>query len=228
MKKLLPLLLDRRHRRRRVLLRLSEPPTALVLTGVVTTNDIVVGPQIGGRIDDLRVQEGDTVKQGQIIAIISPDELRAESAYAVHNVEGIASQIQQSQAALRFEEQQMNEQVRQAESNLARRPRRSRRPRPPNSRRRASTSNGRRALAREGVAPAQQLDTARTSLRRGRRAPGLAEASGRRAPCRDRAREDQRRAGRGASRGQVVTNQHLQEAAPRSRQKPTCAWATRR
>ncbi len=97
----------------------NRAPTALVLTGVVTTNDIVVGPQIGGRIDELRVQEGDTVQQGQIIAVIAPDELRAESAYAVHNVEGIASQIQQSQAALRYEEQQMNEQVRQAESNLA-------------------------------------------------------------------------------------------------------------
>ena len=30
------------------------------------------------------------------------DELRAESAYATHNLEGLASQIQQSQAALRY------------------------------------------------------------------------------------------------------------------------------
>ena len=68
----------------------NRPPTALVLTGLVTTNDVVVGPQIGGRIDDLRVKEGDSVKQGQIIAVMSPDELRAESAYAGHNVEGIS------------------------------------------------------------------------------------------------------------------------------------------
>ena len=61
----------------------NRQPESLVLTGVVTTNDLVVGPQIGGRIDDLRVQEGDVVKRGQIIAVISPDELRAESAYAV-------------------------------------------------------------------------------------------------------------------------------------------------
>src|SRR3954470_22186816 len=93
----------------------NRPPDALTLTGIVTTSDIVVGPQIGGRIDELRVNEGDAVKHGQILAVIAPDELRAESAYAEHNVEGITSQIQQSQAALRYEEQQMNEQVRQAE-----------------------------------------------------------------------------------------------------------------
>ncbi|MFN7983941.1 MAG: biotin/lipoyl-binding protein [Vicinamibacterales bacterium] len=97
----------------------NRPPTALVLTGVVTTNDVAVGPQIGGRIDDLRVKEGDTVKRGEIVAVIAPDELKAESAYAVHNVEGIAAQIQQSQAALRYEQQQLDEQVRQAESTLA-------------------------------------------------------------------------------------------------------------
>ena len=80
----------------------NREPAALVLTGLVTTNDIVVAPQIGGRIDELHVQEGDTVKAGQVIAVISPGELRADNDYAVHNVQGIASQIQQSQAAVRF------------------------------------------------------------------------------------------------------------------------------
>jgi HlyD family secretion protein len=192
-------------------------PTALVLTGVITTNDIVVGPQIGGRIDDLRVQEGDTVQQGQIIAVISPDELRAESAYAVHNVEGIASQIQQSQAALRYEEQQMNEQVRQAESNLA----------ASEAQQAAVTAELEAArinlertqnLAREGVAPAQQLDTARTSydaavarldsLKRQadahRAAIALAKTNAEQVAVR---------------RSQVLTNQHMQEAASAQQEK---------
>ena len=33
----------------------SRPPTALVLTGIVTTDEIVVSPQIGGRIERLLV-----------------------------------------------------------------------------------------------------------------------------------------------------------------------------
>ncbi|MEQ1910905.1 MAG: HlyD family efflux transporter periplasmic adaptor subunit [Vicinamibacterales bacterium] len=189
----------------------NQPPTALVLTGLVTTNDVVVGPQIGGRIDDLRVKEGDLVKRGQIVAVIAPDELRAESAYAVHNVEGIASQIQQSQAALRYEEQQMGEQVRQAESTLA----------STEAQQAAAVAELEAArinfertqsLAREGVASAQQLDTARTSydaavarldsLKRQvdahRAAIALAKTNAEQVAVK---------------RGQVVTNQHLQEAA---------------
>jgi multidrug resistance efflux pump len=210
MKKLLPLLL--------VVaagvgayLYLNRPPSALVLTGVVTTNDIVVGPQIGGRIDDLNVAEGDSVTQGQVLALISPDELKAESAYAVHNVEGLAAQIQQSEAALRFEQQQMTEQVKQAESTLA----------STEAQQAAATAELEAArinlerterLAREGVAPAQQLDTARTgydaavarldSLKRQadahRAAIALARTSVEQVAMK---------------RGQVVTNQHLQEAA---------------
>ncbi|HUR33769.1 MAG TPA: efflux RND transporter periplasmic adaptor subunit [Vicinamibacterales bacterium] len=189
----------------------NRPVTALVLTGLVTTNDIVVGPQIGGRIDDLRVQEGDTVKQGQVLAVISPDELRAESAYAVHNVEGIASQIEQSQSALRFEQQQMNEQVRQAESNLA----------ATEAQQAAAVAELEAArinldrtqrLANEGVAPAQQLDTARTShdaaVARVDALKRQADAH-RAAIALAKTNVDQV----AVKRGQVLTNQHLQEAA---------------
>lgn len=190
---------------------LSRPPAALVLTGVVTTNDVVVGPQIGGRIDELRVTEGDPVKQGQVVAVISPDELRAETAYAVHNVEGIASQIQQSEAALRYEQQQMMEQIRQAESTLA----------ATEAQQAAAVAElessrlvleRTQRLADEGVAAAQQLDTARTAhdaatarvdaLKRQadaqRAAIALAKASEQQVAVR---------------RSQVTTNQHLQEAA---------------
>src|SRR5262245_734994 len=74
----------------------SRTPSDLVLTGIVTTNDVVISPQIGGRIEKLHVREGDTVKAGDLVAEISPDELRAESAFATHNLEGFASQISQA------------------------------------------------------------------------------------------------------------------------------------
>src|SRR4249919_748997 len=85
----------------------NRPPTEIVLTGVVTTNDVLVSPQIGGRLEQLLVTEGDQVKHGQLIGVIAPDELRAESAYAAHNAEGVASQIQEAQAALRYQELQL-------------------------------------------------------------------------------------------------------------------------
>src|ERR1700741_1409059 len=98
---------------------LNRPPAALVLTGIVTTNDVVVSPQIGGRLEKLMVSEGDEVKRDQLLAVIAPDELRAESSYAMANAQGLTSEVQEAQAALRYEERQTVQQIRQAESTLA-------------------------------------------------------------------------------------------------------------
>ena len=76
-------------------------PTALVLTGIVTTNDVIVSPQIGGQLGEVLVQEGDAVKRDQVVAVIRQDELQADRAYYQNNVAGLASQVQESEAALR-------------------------------------------------------------------------------------------------------------------------------
>jgi HlyD family secretion protein len=98
---------------------LYRAPAALVLTGIVTTDDVIVSPQIGGQIEQLLVKEGDAVKKAQLVAVIVPDELRADTAYYTHNVAGLSSQVQESEAALRFQERQTADQILQAESNLA-------------------------------------------------------------------------------------------------------------
>jgi HlyD family secretion protein len=94
-------------------------PAALVLTGIVTTNDVIVSPQIGGQIRQLLVTEGDVVKKDQLVAVIAPDELRADTAYYTYNVAGLSSQVQESEAALRYQQRQTADQIRQAESTLA-------------------------------------------------------------------------------------------------------------
>ena len=98
---------------------LNRAPAALVLTGIVTTDDVIVSPQIGGQIEQLLVKEGDAVKKAQLVAVIVPDELRADTAYYTHNVAGLSSQVQESEAALRFQQRQTADQILQAESNLA-------------------------------------------------------------------------------------------------------------
>ena len=97
----------------------SSRPVPLVLTGIVTTNDVVVSPQIAGRIDQLNVEEGDQVKAGQMIAVLDPGELQQEQAYYAAGVEGASSQVAESAAALRYQERQVTDQIRQAEANLA-------------------------------------------------------------------------------------------------------------
>src|SRR5689334_24982939 len=91
-------------------------PSVLVLTGIVTTNDVIVSPQIAGQIAELKVQEGDTVRKDQRLAVIRPDELQADTTYYSSTAAGLASQVRESEAALRFQERQTADQIRQAEA----------------------------------------------------------------------------------------------------------------
>jgi len=93
-------------------------PSVLVLTGIVTTNDVIVSPQIGGQIAELTVNEGDAVRKDQRLAVIRPDELQADTNYYGRTAAGLASQVRESEAALRFQERQTADQIRQAEAAL--------------------------------------------------------------------------------------------------------------
>jgi HlyD family secretion protein len=97
----------------------NRQPSALVLTGIVTTNDVIVSPQIAGQVSQLLAKEGDVVKRDQLVAVLRPDELQAETAYYAQNVEGLSSQVRESEAALRYQQRQMGDQIAQAESTLA-------------------------------------------------------------------------------------------------------------
>jgi multidrug resistance efflux pump len=97
----------------------SFRPATITLTGIVTTNDVVVSPQVAGQIGQLLVTEGDAVKKGQLLATIIPDELKADTAYYSQNVAGLLSQVRESEAALRLEQSQTDHQTAQAEATLA-------------------------------------------------------------------------------------------------------------
>jgi HlyD family secretion protein len=140
----------------------SSRPVPLVLTGIVTTNDVVVSPQIAGRITQLLLKEGDTVKANQLLAVLDPGELQQEEAFYTASAEGASSQVQESAAALRFQERQVGDQISQAEANLA----------AAESQRTAAQAeldNARLSFDRadkmlkEGVVSQEQLDQARTA-----------------------------------------------------------------
>ena len=99
--------------------RATTKPHSLVITGIVTTNDVIVSAQIQGQLAQLLVKEGDTVRAGQLVAVIEPQELRADSAFYAHSEQGTAAQVQQAEAALQFQEKQTQDQIRQAEASLA-------------------------------------------------------------------------------------------------------------
>src|SRR3954469_2483074 len=140
----------------------NRRPTSLTLTGIVTTNDVVVSPQIAGQIRQLLVNEGDVVKKDQLVAVITPDELRADIAYYQHSAEGLGSQVKESEAALRYQERQTIDQIHQAEATLAA-------AQAQQAAAVADLENARlvfertRDLSQKGVEPVQMLDQARTA-----------------------------------------------------------------
>jgi multidrug resistance efflux pump len=97
----------------------SLRPATITLTGIVTTNDVVVSPQVGGQLGRLLVTEGDAVKKDQLLATLIPDELRADTNYFTQNAAGMGSQVRESQAALRLEESHTDHEIVQAEATLA-------------------------------------------------------------------------------------------------------------
>ena len=91
----------------------------LVLTGVVTTDDVVVGSELTGRLQELRVKEGDTVKAGDLLGLIRPQEWAADLAFSENTVGQSAAQVTAAEADLRYQEAQTAGQIRQAEASLA-------------------------------------------------------------------------------------------------------------
>jgi len=99
--------------------RAATRPRALTLTGIVTTHDVILSSEIQGRLARLLVGEGDSVKAGQLVAVIEPQELQADRAYYLHNEQGTAAQVQEAEAALKYQEAQTRDQIKQAEAALA-------------------------------------------------------------------------------------------------------------
>jgi HlyD family secretion protein len=141
---------------------MHQPPGPLILTGIVTTEDVLVGPQVGGQIGQLLVKEGDAVQRNQLVAILTTDELAASRAYYARTADSIQSQVGENEASLRLQQRQTEDQIQQAQAALTTAI--------------AQTGEARSAveiariefdrsqkLTSQGVTPAQQLDQTRTT-----------------------------------------------------------------
>lgn len=102
-----------------VLYWITNRTESIVLTGIVDTDEVQVGPQVQGRIEKLLVQRGDTVKKGELLAVIQPQELKEDSAFYKSSEKQYAAQEVQAKADLEFLEAQTREEIRQAKASLA-------------------------------------------------------------------------------------------------------------
>lgn len=79
---------------------LTRPPGAIVLTGIVTTDEVIVSPQIQGRLQELLVREGDAVTNGQLLAVIQPQEQQANMAFFTSSQQQTTADLAQAEADL--------------------------------------------------------------------------------------------------------------------------------
>jgi HlyD family secretion protein len=70
----------------------------LDLNGTVDANQVIVSPQVQGRIAKLLVDEGTQVKQGDLIAVLDPSELEAQARAAAAMIDSLRSQVAATQA----------------------------------------------------------------------------------------------------------------------------------
>lgn len=97
----------------------STRTRGIVLTGMVSTDETIVSSQIAGQLTELRVKEGDRVMHGELVAVIDPQQYQADHRYYGQTQQSMRAQVQQAEAALRYQELQTRDQIRQAQAALA-------------------------------------------------------------------------------------------------------------
>ncbi|MEJ2009901.1 MAG: efflux RND transporter periplasmic adaptor subunit [Acidobacteriota bacterium] len=98
----------------------TRPPSkGMVLTGLVDADEVAVSSQIAGRLQQVLVEEGESVTQGQLLATIVPKELQADQAYYSSTMKSADAQVAVARASLRYQELQTRDQIHQAEANLS-------------------------------------------------------------------------------------------------------------
>ena len=91
----------------------------LVLIGTVDSNQVIVSPQIQGRIQRLLVEEGTPVKQGDLIAVLDPSELEAEERAAAATIDSLKYRVAETQATLEATAGSTTSSVANAQARLA-------------------------------------------------------------------------------------------------------------
>jgi HlyD family secretion protein len=90
----------------------------LVLIGTVDSNQVIVSPQIGGRLAKLLVDEGTQVKQGDLIAVLDPSELEAEARAAAATIDSLKSKVAETRYTLEATSGSTKSTVSNAEAKL--------------------------------------------------------------------------------------------------------------
>jgi RND family efflux transporter MFP subunit len=79
---------------------LERRTDGIVLTGIVTTDEVIVSSQIMGRLQKLVVKEGDAVTRGELLAQIQPEQWEADMAFYESSQQQSTADLAQARADL--------------------------------------------------------------------------------------------------------------------------------
>ena len=99
---------------------ISTPRTRdLVLIGTVDANQVIVSPQVEGRLLKLLVDEGTQVKAGDLIAELDPSELQAQMAQSEANIRSLRSKVSEMRSTERSTSGSTKSDVANAQAKLS-------------------------------------------------------------------------------------------------------------
>jgi len=98
-----------------VYLATSGQSANIILTGIVTTDEVIVSSEIQGRLAQLNVGEGDPVTNGELLAVIQPQAQLADLAFYSSSHAQTTADLAQARADSRQSEAELTQSV----ANLA-------------------------------------------------------------------------------------------------------------
>jgi len=78
----------------------TRQPARIILTGIVTTDEVIVSSEIQGRLQQLLVKEGDPVTNTKLLGVIQPQEQLANTAFYTSSEQQSTADLAQAQADL--------------------------------------------------------------------------------------------------------------------------------
>ncbi|HVU07450.1 MAG TPA: efflux RND transporter periplasmic adaptor subunit [Verrucomicrobiae bacterium] len=78
----------------------ARRPAQITLTGIVTTDEVIVSAEIQGRLEKLFVQQGDLVTNGELLAKIQPEQWQADMAFYASSEQQSTADLAQAKADL--------------------------------------------------------------------------------------------------------------------------------
>ncbi len=100
------------------LLRPNEPDTVTRIAGNIELTEVNIAFKTPGRLAELHVKEGDTVKTGQLIGRLDTQQLESQRRMAAAALDAAQSRIQQLRTALAFQQESLAGLTAQREAEL--------------------------------------------------------------------------------------------------------------